>query len=64
MATLKRASVIIAGDNEIYVRLASEHQSQKIHCVSSGGITEDWLNKLQYNHYKNGQRTKKSDFDQ
>ena len=40
MATLKQASVIIAGDNAIYVRLASEHQSQKIHCVSSGGITD------------------------
>ena len=43
MATLKRASVVIAGDNAICVRLASEHQSQKIHCVSNGGITEDCL---------------------
>ncbi|OLP83988.1 hypothetical protein AK812_SmicGene35184 [Symbiodinium microadriaticum] len=67
MATLKRASVIIAGDNAIYVRLASEHQSQKIHCINSSGITEDWLqetNKAHYNHYKNGQHTKYVDFDQ
>ncbi|CAE7431303.1 ANKRD17, partial [Symbiodinium microadriaticum] len=62
MATLKQASVIIAGD---YVRLAPEHQSQKVHCVSSGGITEDWLhetNKPHYNHYKNGQRMRRNTY--
>ena len=65
-ATLKRASVIIAGNNAIYVRLASEHQSQKIHCINNSGITEDWLqptNKPHYDHYKKGQHTKYQDFD-
>ena len=65
-ATLKRASVIIAGNNAIYVRLASEHQSQKIHCINNSGITEDWLqptNKPHYDQYKKGQHTKCQDFD-
>ncbi|CAE7232195.1 unnamed protein product [Symbiodinium natans] len=43
MAILKRASVIIAGHKGVYVRVASEHQSQTIHRFEGGGVTEDWL---------------------
>ena len=66
MATLKRASVMIAGNIAIYVRLASEHQSQQIHCINNGGITEDLLqptNNPHYDHYKKGRHTKYQDFD-
>ena len=61
MAILKRASVIIAGDHAVYVRVASERQSQVIHCINSDGITQDWLketHKAEYGHYKVGQHVK------
>ena len=57
MAILKRATVVIAGFKAVYVRLASEHQSERIRRFEDGGITEDWLvskNKSFYSHYKDG----------
>ena len=67
MAILKRASVIITGDHAVYVRVASERQSQVIHCINSDGITQDWLketHKAEYGHYKVGQHVKYAGFDE
>lgn len=61
MAILKRASVVIAGDLAVYVRLASEHPDQVIHRFDSCSMLKDWLkptNKKFYNLYKEGQHVK------
>ena len=61
MAILKRSSVVIAGDLGVYVRLASEHQSQVIHRFADHGLQDDWLkseNKKFYGMYKDGQHVK------
>ena len=66
MAILKRGTVVIAGHKAVYVRLASEHQSERIHRFQEGGITEGWLrgdNKSYYSHYKEGRCIKYPSFE-
>ena len=48
-------------DATVYVRLASEHQVERIRRFEDDGITEDWLlskNKSFYSHYKDGRFVK------
>ena len=67
MAILKRASIIIAGHKGVYVRVASEHQSQTIHRFEGGGVIEDRLtstHKSFYSKYKDGVYAKYSGYEE
>ena len=67
MAILKRATIVLAGDKAVYVRLASEHQSAVIHRFEGDGLTEDWLSsrhKSFFGKYKDGQFVKYKGFEQ
>ena len=66
MAILKRSTVVIAGQLAIYVRVASELQSQIVHRFASTTLLDDWLkgtNKEFYNLYKEGQHVKPPNFE-
>ena len=67
MAILKRATVVIAGELAVYVRLASEHPNQVVHRFSSCSMLQDWLkptNKRFYGLYKEGQHVKPPGFSE
>ena len=66
MAILKRASVVLAGNKAVYVRLPSEHQSERIYRFEGGGLTEDWLqekNKPYCGMYEDGMFVKYSGYE-
>jgi hypothetical protein len=66
-AILKRSAFLIAGNNAVYLRLPSEHESEPIRVFSTAIMGHDWLreeNKKYYGLVKKGKAVKYPGWDE